>query len=346
METTKELALTRRISWGSIIGGVITVLAISLLLSMLGTSLGLSMIQPQSDDISNGAGTTVLIWSVISVLISLAAGSLVAGRLAANDGLIHGFLVWATSLIVAALIGAMATSGVVSMTGSMLGSVASATGSAISGAGSMAGKGVQNLAEMAKNNFGQLGIDTNLPGNNLDQKVIDALRKSNIDTLQPDYLQQQLQGASGEAADAIKQIAMNPDNSDAIINQLMDKLKKRTDAIGQGINRDDVRNALINNAGMSPEEADRTADNIMAARDKTSQIVNQRIQQFDQNVNQVKQQYAEMKQKAKEQAEAAAKAVSRVALWSFFGLLLGAIVSVFAGMWGVNTHPEVKRVRA
>jgi ABC-type transport system involved in multi-copper enzyme maturation permease subunit len=64
METTKELALTRRISWGSIIGGVITVLAISLLLSMLGTSLGLSMIQPQSDDISNGAGTTVLIGCV------------------------------------------------------------------------------------------------------------------------------------------------------------------------------------------------------------------------------------------------------------------------------------------
>jgi hypothetical protein len=84
----------------------------------------------------------------------------------------------------------------------------------------------------------------------------------------------------------------------------------------------------------------------LVRRDKTTQIVNQRIQQFDQNVNQAKQQYAEMKQKAKEQAEAAAKAVSRAALWSFFGLLLGAIVSAYAGMWGVNTHPEVKRARA
>lgn len=78
--------------WGSVIGGVITVLAVSLLLSTLGTSLGFSIVDPTSDDPINGAGTTVVIWSAVSIIISLAAGAFIAGRLAANDGLIHGFL--------------------------------------------------------------------------------------------------------------------------------------------------------------------------------------------------------------------------------------------------------------
>ncbi|HBT30673.1 MAG TPA: CAP-Gly protein, partial [Erwinia persicina] len=54
MELRNELALTKRVSWGSIIAGVVTAMAISLLLTMLGTSLGLSMLSPKSDDIVNG----------------------------------------------------------------------------------------------------------------------------------------------------------------------------------------------------------------------------------------------------------------------------------------------------
>ncbi|HBI08481.1 MAG TPA: CAP-Gly protein, partial [Erwinia persicina] len=58
MELKNELALTKRVSWGSIIAGVVTAMAISLLLTMLGTSLGLSMLSPKSDDIVNGGDTS------------------------------------------------------------------------------------------------------------------------------------------------------------------------------------------------------------------------------------------------------------------------------------------------
>lgn len=58
-----------KISWGSVIGGVITVLAVSLLLSTLGTSLGFSIVDPTSDDPINGAGTTVVIWSLFQSLL-------------------------------------------------------------------------------------------------------------------------------------------------------------------------------------------------------------------------------------------------------------------------------------
>lgn len=141
MEVAKEWVAAKKISWGSVIGGVITVLAVSLLLSTLGTSLGFSIVDPTSDDPINGAGTTVVIWSAVSIIISLAAGAFIAGRLAANDGLIHGFLVWATSLIVAAVLGGMLVGSAVKATGNALGAIASTSGSLLSGAGSAIGKG-------------------------------------------------------------------------------------------------------------------------------------------------------------------------------------------------------------
>jgi hypothetical protein len=48
MQVANELATVKKISWGSVIGGVITVLAVSLLLSTLGTSLGFSIVDPTS----------------------------------------------------------------------------------------------------------------------------------------------------------------------------------------------------------------------------------------------------------------------------------------------------------
>lgn len=57
MKLVKEVELNRSVSWGSIIAGVVTVMAVSLLLTTLGASLGFSLLSPQSDDVFiNGAG--------------------------------------------------------------------------------------------------------------------------------------------------------------------------------------------------------------------------------------------------------------------------------------------------
>ncbi|WP_236712537.1 hypothetical protein [Serratia symbiotica] len=133
MSVANELVSVRKISWGSVIGGVMTVLAVSLLLSTLGTSLGFSIVDPKSDDPVNGAGTTVVVWSAVSIIISLAAGAFIAGRLAANDGLIHGFLVWASSLIVAAVLGGLLVGSAMKATGQVFSAIASTSGSLISG---------------------------------------------------------------------------------------------------------------------------------------------------------------------------------------------------------------------
>ena len=82
-----------------------TVLAISVLLSILNSSIGLFMLNPLSEHPASGIGTAVGIGSAVILVAGMTAGGFVAGKLAGMDGIIHGFLVWATTLIVAVILG-------------------------------------------------------------------------------------------------------------------------------------------------------------------------------------------------------------------------------------------------
>ncbi|WP_339037130.1 hypothetical protein [Serratia symbiotica] len=45
-----------------------------------------------------------------------------------------------------------------------------------------------------------------------------------------------------------------------------------------------------------------------------------------------------MKQNAREQAAVAAEALLHAALWSFFALFIGVVISALAGLLGVTTN--------
>ena len=87
---TERQGRPSNVSWGSIIAGVVTFLAVTVLLSLVTAGIGLG-----------GSGIGAGIWSVIALAIALAAAGFVAGALAVRSGLLHGFLTWATSLVVA-----------------------------------------------------------------------------------------------------------------------------------------------------------------------------------------------------------------------------------------------------
>lgn len=340
MELSNRVAWKNCISWGSIIAGVFTVMAISLLLSILGTSFGMSMLSPESDDIVNGADTTILIWSLISILISLACGAFITGRLANTEGAIHGFLVWATTLIMATVLGFSVLSNIISMTGTAVSSVVSATGGMIN---ATARGGAKGVLELGKGVFEQLHIDSHLPVQNSNQQVTSALAHSNIDALQPDYLQRQLDGAEKDTSQAMKRMVITPDKTNEIISALLKKLKKRSETISNSINRNDVKKALAANSSLTPQEADKAVDNLMQTREKMSRLANQRLEQLENDIDDARQHYAALKQEAKEKANAATKAVARLSLWSSIGLLFGAIISTLSGLWGVNTAPVDRR---
>lgn len=137
MKKLSFAGLKGRVSWGSVFGGVMTVLAISVLLSILNSSIGLFMFDPLSDHPVAGIGTAVGIGSAIILVAGMAAGGFVAGKLAGMDGMIHGFLVWATTLIVAVVLGIFLAVGAAKMTVNTLGAVSSVTGSVLSGTGAV-----------------------------------------------------------------------------------------------------------------------------------------------------------------------------------------------------------------
>src|SRR5512144_1668786 len=97
----------RRISWGAVFAGVIIVLIVQLLLSLLGVGIGASTIDPTQDGGTPEAssfGIGAGLWWVICSLISVFAGSWVAGRLAGmpdrTDGILHGLVAWGLAMLV------------------------------------------------------------------------------------------------------------------------------------------------------------------------------------------------------------------------------------------------------
>lgn len=125
-ETTAVLAPSRpRISWSAVIAGVVLVMALEVLLGVLGAGIGFGMMHPGSADtpdataFATGAG----IWSLGTTLLALLVGGWAAARLAAvgsrKDGMLHGLVIWALSLLLAVWLLASAVGGALSLFGGL-----------------------------------------------------------------------------------------------------------------------------------------------------------------------------------------------------------------------------------
>lgn len=320
----EKLVIQSQISWRSIFAGVIAVLAISILLSLLGVALGFALLDPESaTDIGNGSGTAVTIWTIISLLVSMAVGGFIAGKLAGNDGLIHGFLVWALALLFGIWFGAMTINNAARLTGSAISSVTSAAGSVATGIG----KSGINLASLGTQAFEELVPLPELK--NGDVKLSEALQKTGIDELQPEYLKAQGEWAKEQIKTAAKELVLDSNNSDQIIQKLSDTLKNRAQAVTSSIDKNEVSQALAKNTSLTPQEADQAVNNYLTQQ-------NEFFNGLETNIQKAKVQYVQLKEETKEKAAAATNVAAKAALWSFFGLLIGLLVTMFAGKFGVD----------
>ncbi len=340
MERINLTEIRKRISWGSVFAGVVTVLAISILISILTTSISLFMFDPLSDEPTSGIGTTVGIWTVVALIISLITGGFVAGKLAGADGMIHGFLVWATTMIVAVIMGVLLTIGAVKLTANILGSVSSVTGNVLSGMGSMVGNGVSALSDQAKNLFGNIDFSDDVNGNDIQKDIRRALKKSGVKELQPDYLENQLKAVKSDLKKTVKKIVADPNNADDLINGFMNRLQNRADKITDNIDRNDISRAIANNTDLSKAEADKAVDEYTQMINNGIAQVKEEINNLEQAVEKAKQEWEVMKQKALEEAEEASNAAARSALWSFFAMLIGAGLCSWAGSYGTRRTME------
>lgn len=132
----------RRMSWGAVAAGVITALAVHLLMSLLGVAIGASSIDPLLGESPDAAtlGIGAGIWWVASALVAVFAGGWVAGRLAGvpvrADGMLHGFLTWGLTTLLLFYI-------LTTTLSSLLGGAFGLVGSALTGTA----RGAQELAD-------------------------------------------------------------------------------------------------------------------------------------------------------------------------------------------------------
>lgn len=334
MERLEFAELMNSVSWGSIIGGVVTVLAVSILLSILSTSLGLYKIDPQSKHPTSGVGTTVGIGTAIALIISMIAGGLVAGKLAGVDGMIHGFLVWATTLIIAIILGAMLTARAAKLTANIFGSISSLTGHILSGVGTAVGSGASALSDKAKEMFEDIDFSGKLKSSDIPEEIRTALAKSDVEELQPEFLENQLKEVKTDLGKYMKKIASHPNDAEAIINKFLDVQKERVSRITKNVDRIDVVQAIDNNTDMSKEEINKAIDQYLDSMNKVRKEAKEQVDNLERSIHKAKQEWEEMKKEALEAADKATNAAATSALISFFAILIAAVLCSVAGVYG------------
>jgi hypothetical protein len=76
-----------RISWGAILAGAIIALTAQLILTLIGTAVGLATLSPATGSVPSGTtlGIGAAVWLLISSVVSLFLGGYIAGRLAGRS---------------------------------------------------------------------------------------------------------------------------------------------------------------------------------------------------------------------------------------------------------------------
>lgn len=103
-----------RVRWGPIFGGIVVAIAVQLILSALGSAIGLMI--SAGDAGATAVSWGVGIWSIISLFIALCiAGWIMArtcGPMNKKTALLNGTILWATTLALSSLMLAWGVSGV------------------------------------------------------------------------------------------------------------------------------------------------------------------------------------------------------------------------------------------
>lgn len=141
------------VAWGPIFGGAVAATGITLILLLLGSGVGLTMVSPWSGESSSAAtvGITAAIWLVVVQWLSSAFGGYLTGRLRTKWAAVHtdevffrdtahGFLSWALATVFVA--GFLASS----LT-SLAGAGASAAGQAAMAAGVAGGAAAASASD-------------------------------------------------------------------------------------------------------------------------------------------------------------------------------------------------------
>lgn len=152
------------VSWGAVVAGAVVAAALSLILFLLGSGLGLSSISPWSrEGIDAPAfGIAAIIWITVTQILAAGMGGYLTGRLRVKwpdtpadevyfRDTAHGFLAWSVATLATAALLTTTIGAIVS--GGMQAATHVAGGAAQTGAIAMAGKYGQGTHQQGENTY-------------------------------------------------------------------------------------------------------------------------------------------------------------------------------------------------
>lgn len=289
------------VSWGAVIAGAVGAAALSLVLFLLGTGLGLAVVSPWDSEGLSGtvAGVSTIVWVTVVQLLASALGGYLAGRLRTRWVTVHtnevffrdtahGFLAWAVAtLLMATLlssaVGAAVTTGL-KAGGEVVKSAATVAGA---GAGAGAAAATANGTEQGANPLGYF-----------------------VDSL--------FRGAPGDVA------STNTTQAPVAMQSTgpgPDRIPEVTRIFARALESGEVA------------EADRQyLGQLVAAKTGIAQA--EAEQRVTETFTRLKQNLDEAAAKAKQVADDARKASAALALWLVVSLFVGAFIASFAATFG------------
>lgn len=303
VDTTNRSA----ISWAAILLGAVAAAALSLILFILGTGLGLSSISPWSHDGVTAAtfGIAAIIWITVTQALASGLGGYLTGRLRVRwqdtdpdevyfRDTAHGFIAWGVAtLLTAALL--------TSVIGSIVSTGVQATASVAGGA---ATAGVVAAAHTG------ISEDADDQASGASAYFVDALFRpapANTTTDSADH------DPSSNAAH--HHAAMTAPQQDAVPSAEVSRI---------------IATSIANGA-LSAEDSTYLAQLVSQHTGLTQQEAEARVNQI---YTTVQDKAKEVEVKAKEAADAARKASVGISLWLFVSLLIGAFSASLAATWG------------
>lgn len=295
MTTQSESA----VSWAAVIAGAVGAAALSLVLFLLGTGLGLAAASPWAGEGISGstAGVSTIIWVTVVQLLASVLGGYLAGRLRTRWVTVHtdevffrdtahGFLAWAVStLLMATLLSSAA--------GTALSSGLKAGGAVVKSAATVAGAGAGAAGATAA---GQGPQDANPLG-----YFVDSLFRVDRDR------------------------ASTPNATPASPNTAQAASQDRVPEVTR----------IFSNALRSGELADADRQYLgQLVAEKTGLAQPEAEQRVTDTFNRLKQTLDQAAAKAKQIADDARKASALLALWLVVSLFVGAFVASFAATLG------------
>lgn len=294
-------------------------LATYLILSVLGTAVGASAVDPmQAGNPLSGFGVGTGIWLFVTTLLSLAAGAFVAGRTAPNRGGLHGLLSWAVTTLLTTWLVISLASGVVGLAGNAVGKGLSLAGNGLAAA-------APGIGDSVKQQLDKQGIS--LDWDDLQNQLATTLKQTGKPELDPSKLEQKTEQAGADGKQSATDAATDPAQAAAELKQWFERVKQSGEPTLNAADKDALVNIVAARTGKSHAEA--------------TQIVDNYAQAYQQAVQKVEELKAQAEQKAREAADVAAKQVSRAAWGSLLMLLLGAALSFGIGRIAVSTRRNV-----